>query len=189
MNMSVQTENLKMLKIYFVTIVRQMFCLTMMISLLVLRNNENDNVANLCGLIKIFVFVMNCVHLIRHIIENSTYELSCGTWIATCIVDACFSLQILISVLFHLQDFNENSILVFNIYLMLYLSFETMLNLIVLLLTVMSVKPYSIGNDETLKLVRNDNSLTVNNRNSETKSIRNLHQLLFCNSFNRGNYC
>ena len=158
MNMTVQTDSLKMMKIYFVTIVRQIFCLTMVISLLVLRNNENDNVANFCGLIKVFILVVNCVYLIRHIIKNSAYELSCGTWMFTCIVDACFSLQILISVLFHFQDFIENSIIVFNIYLMLYLSFDTMLNLIVLLLTVMSVKPYSIRNDETLKLVSNDNS-------------------------------
>lgn len=189
MNMSVQTENLKMLKIYFVTIVRQIFCLIMVISLLVLRNNENDNVANFCGSIKIFILIMNCVYLIRHIIKNSTYELSCGTWIATCIVDACFSLQILISVLFHFQDFIESSIIVFDIYLMLYLSFDTMINLVVLLLTVMSAKPYSIRNDETLKLVSNNDSSKVNNRNSKTKSIRNLHQPLFCNSFERGNYC
>ena len=147
------------------------------------------NTCKSSDLLKIFIFVMNCVYLIRHIIKNSTYELSCGTWIATCIVDACFSLQILISVLFHLQDFNENSILVFNMYLMLYLSFDTMLNLIVLLLTVKSINPYSIRNDETLELVRNDDSSKMSNRNSKTKSIRNLHQLLFCNWFERGNNC
>ena len=188
MNVSVQTEDIKMFKIYFVTIVRQFFSLIMMVSLLVLRNNKNDDVTNFCGLVKLFIFILNCVYLIRHIINDSIMKPCNGIWIASCIVDSCFSIQMLISVLFHFQDFDGNSIIVLNIYLMLYLLLDTMFNLIVILLTVMSVN--FVMNDGALKLATIiNNSSKVKNANSKVKPIQNLHQLLFCNRFAKGNYC
>ena len=151
--MSVQIENFKMLKLIILTIVRQIFSLIIVFSLLVLRNDVNDIITDFCGLIKIMIFIWNCINLIKRFVTNLDKNSSFGTWIISCIVDACFSLQMLISVVFHFQDFIENLIMELNINLILYLLFDTIINLILLLLIVLSLKTYTVLIDEASKLI------------------------------------
>ena len=161
-----------MLKLIILTIVRQFFSLIIVFSLLVLRNDVNDIIPDFCGLIKIVIFIWNCINLIKRFVTNLDKSLSFGTWIVSCIVDACFSLQMLISVVFHFQDFIENSIMELNINLILYLLFDTIINLIHLLLIVLSIKPYTVITDEPSRSFKHINTLGELRENSKTKSIK-----------------
>ena len=132
----------KVTRIYFLTIIRQVLNIIIVGSLLILRNQADDVVTSLCVLIKIFLLLWNCVYAFKHVNKHSEEIIDFGRWMISCIVDGCFSIQILISILFHFQDSIESSTRLLDIYLMLYLLFDTMVNLIFLLLMATSFISY-----------------------------------------------
>ena len=135
-------ENGKVTKIYFLTIIRQVFSIIIVCSLLILRNQADDVVTSLCVLIKILLLLWNCGYANKHVNQHSEEIIVFGRWIISCIVDGCFSIQILISISFHFQDSIENSTRSLDIYLMIYLLFDTMVNLIFILLMATSLISY-----------------------------------------------
>ena len=118
--------------------------------------------------------MLSIVYAFEHVNKHSEEIIDFGRWIISCIVDACFSIQILISILFHFQDSIENSTRLLEIYLMLYLLSDTMVNLIFLLLMVTSFISYftkdnmnvvkAINSSTQQMLINNIKSYSVNTK-------------------------
>ena len=165
-------ENGDMKKIFILTIIREFLCLIIVFSLLILRNDSNDMVTVLCGLIKLFILLWNGAYIIKYIKKNSAETSSIGLWMVCCVVDACFSLQILISVLFHFQNSIEKSIILLNIYVMVYVSFDTMISLLLLLVIVIDLKRILNENKVIPRKAKHINIPQIRKYNTATKSTK-----------------
>ena len=185
-------ENGKAPRVYILTIIRQVFSIIIVGSLLILRNNADDVVTSLCVLIKILLLLWNCGYAYKHVNQHSEEIIVFGRWIISCIVDGCFSIQILISILFHFQDSIENSTRSLDIYLMIYLLFDTMVNLIFILLMATSLISYLTKENmnltkaidsSTQQMWINNIRLYSNNTKDDAYNLIN-----FCKWFKPGKY-
>ena len=156
-------------KIFALTLTRQIISFVIFIPLIILRNDLDDIVTFLCCFVKILILFANCGLLIK---KNKSKCHLLGLWIISCVMDSCFSMQMLISIIFHSEDFHEdNSILLYNFYLMVYIIFDTIMNMFLVLLIVIAIKN-AIQDDYLENELPKTAMLPLHNRKNISKTAK-----------------
>ena len=134
-------KNIYLDKFLVVTIIRELVSLSIIISLILLRNNSDDIVTFVCGFVKFLILSVNFYFLLQRTKKSQPRR-----WLLSCVLDACFSMQMLISVIFHSYDVSkiQESHVVSGFgetyYLMISIVVDTILNLNTILLFGLGVK-------------------------------------------------
>ena len=128
-------KNIYLDKFLVVTIIRELVSLSIIILLILLRDNSDDIITFVCGFVKFLILSANFYFLLQKTKNNQPRR-----WLLSCVLDACFSMQMLISVIFHSYDVSEiqksHAVSGFGetYYLMISIIVDTILNLNTILL-------------------------------------------------------
>ena len=128
-------KNIYLNKFLVVTLIRESVSLSIIVLLILLKNNTDDIVTFFCGFVKFLILSANFYFLVQRTTKNQPRR-----WLICCILDACFSMQMLISVIFHSYDVSKirESYAVSDFgktyYLMISIIVDTLLNLNTILL-------------------------------------------------------
>ena len=128
-------KNVYLNKFLVVTIIRELVSFSITILLISLRNNSDDIVTFVCGFVKFLILSANFYFLLQRTKKSQPRR-----WLLSCVLDACFSMQMLISVIFHSYDVSkiQESHVVSGFgetyYLMISIIVDTLLNLNTILL-------------------------------------------------------
>ena len=128
-------KNVYLNKFIVVTLIRELVSLSIIILLILLRNNSDDIVTFVCGFVKLLILSTNIVFLLQRTKKSQPRR-----WLLSCVLDACFSMQMLISVIFHSYDASKiqesHAVSGFGetYYLMISIIVDTILNLNIILL-------------------------------------------------------
>ena len=134
-------KNIYLYKFLVATIIRELVSLSIIILLISLRNDSDDIVTFVCGFVKFLILSANFYFLLQKTKGNQPRR-----WLLCCILDACFSMQMLISVIFHsydvskIQESHVESVFGEAFYLRISIIIDTIVNLNTILLFGLGVK-------------------------------------------------
>ena len=134
-------KNIYLNKFLVVTLIRESVSLSIIVLLILLKNNTDDIVTFFCGFVKFLILSANFYFLLQRTKKSQPRR-----WLLSCVLDACFSMQMLISVIFHSYDVSkiQESHVVSGFgetyYLMISIIVDTILNLNTILLFGLGVK-------------------------------------------------
>ena len=128
-------KNIYLNKFLVVTLLREIVSLSIIIVLILLRKDSDDIVTFVCGFVRLLILSTNFYFLLQKTKNNQPRR-----WLLSCVLDACFSMQMLISVIFHSYDVSKvqesHAVSGFGetYYLMISILVDTILNLNTILL-------------------------------------------------------
>ena len=120
-----------------VTLVREIVSILTIITLMILKKDPGDIVTFICCSVKVFILSANGYYLIK---KYKTEKRQPRMWLLCCVLDASFSMQMLISVLFYSCDVPRSQVpqvspsFGFTYYLMIFIIADVLLNLNILFL-------------------------------------------------------
>ena len=122
-------------KFLIVTLIRESVSLSIIISLILLRKDSDDIVTFVCYFVKLLILSANFFFLLQRTKKSQPRR-----WLLSCVLDACFSMQMLISVIFHSYDVSKIQVSHASkgfgdtYYLVIFIIVDTILNLNIILL-------------------------------------------------------
>ena len=130
-------ENIYLHRCLMVTLVRELVSILTIITLILLKKDSGDIVTFICCSVKVLILSANGYVLTKRY-ENEKRRTR--MWLLCCVLDASFSMQILISVLFYSCDVPRSQVAQvapsfgFTYYLIIFIIADVLLNLNILFL-------------------------------------------------------
>ena len=130
-------QNIYLKRCLLVTLIREVVSILTIIALVVLKKDSGDIVTFVCCSVKVLILSANGYFLIK---RYETKKNQPKVWLLCCVLDASFSMQMLISVLFYSCDVPRSQVAQtapsfgFLYYLMIFIIADVLLNLNILFL-------------------------------------------------------